>query len=207
MLDAFMRGSRKLAASRRLRSWSDDRRGVAAVEFALIAPLLFLLYFVTMEISQAIDTNKKVGRVASMVGDLVTQQQSVAPSTIDAIMMIGESILQPYNRSRPVIEVTAIHMTEDSTPQAEVVWSRRFQNGSGSQAVTPGSTTTVPENLRKPDTFYIRVSGRLDYRPVITWTAEQKASLGIMAAFDQISMNEVYYLRPRMSPTITCNTC
>ncbi|WP_342214186.1 TadE/TadG family type IV pilus assembly protein [Aminobacter anthyllidis] len=54
-----------------------DKRGVAAIEFAIIAPLLLSLYFVTMEVSQGIETNKKVSRVGSMVADLVTQQQTI----------------------------------------------------------------------------------------------------------------------------------
>ena len=63
-----------------------DRRGVAALEFALIVPLLLSMYFVTMEVSQAIETNKKVGRVGSMVADLVTQQQTITKAELDAIM-------------------------------------------------------------------------------------------------------------------------
>ena len=63
----------------KLRAWiaraAADRRGVAAIEFALVAPLLLCMYFVTMEVSQAIETNKKVSRIGSMVADLVTQQQ------------------------------------------------------------------------------------------------------------------------------------
>ena len=47
----------------------------------------------------------------------------------------------------------------------------------------------------------------LDYRPMITWTAEQKAATGLLAAFDNIEMKEVYYLRPRMSSSIECSTC
>jgi Flp pilus assembly protein TadG len=35
-----------------------DRRGVAAVEFALVAPLLLCMYFVTMEVAQGIEANK-----------------------------------------------------------------------------------------------------------------------------------------------------
>jgi Flp pilus assembly protein TadG len=202
MLDGFMRGCR------RLRQLAADRRGVAAVEFAFIAPVLLTLYFVTMEVSQAIETNKKIGRVASMVADLVTQQDKVNRSEIDAIMQIGGAILQPYNRSLPTIEVTAIQMTDDeNNPQAEVFWSRRLMNGNTAQAATPGSSTTVPENLRTPGSFLIRVSGQLDYRPVITWTADQRADLGLAAAFDRISMNETYYLRPRMSINIPCDNC
>ena len=79
---------------------------MAAVEFALIAPLLLSMYFVTMEVAQGIEANKKVGRVGSMVADLVTQQSELTPDQLKAIMQIGESILQPYNRSSPKIVVT-----------------------------------------------------------------------------------------------------
>ena len=89
-------------------SLAGDRRGVAALEFALVAPLLLSLYFVTMEVAQAIETNKKVSRAASMVADLVTQQQTITKSELEAIMTIGVSTIQPYNRSQLSIAVTAI---------------------------------------------------------------------------------------------------
>ena len=76
-----------------------DRRGVAAIEFAFIVPVLLIMYFVTMEASQAIETSKKVSRVGSMVADLITQQQTIVAADIDAIMKIGTSTLQPYDRS------------------------------------------------------------------------------------------------------------
>ncbi|TIN81988.1 MAG: pilus assembly protein, partial [Mesorhizobium sp.] len=76
------------------RFWS-DRRGIAAVEFALIMPILLIMYFLTMEASQAIETSKKVSRIGSMVADLVTQQTNVAKADVDAIMQIGSVTLQP----------------------------------------------------------------------------------------------------------------
>ena len=36
-----------------------DRRGVAAIEFAFIVPVLLIMYFVTMEASQAIETARR----------------------------------------------------------------------------------------------------------------------------------------------------
>ncbi|RVC28752.1 TadE/TadG family type IV pilus assembly protein, partial [Mesorhizobium sp. M7A.F.Ca.CA.004.04.2.1] len=92
------------------RFWS-DRRGIAAVEFALIMPILLIMYFLTMEASQAIETSKKVSRIGSMVADLVTQQTSVLKADVDAIMQIGSVTLQPYNRSPPSITITAIQVT------------------------------------------------------------------------------------------------
>ena len=96
---------------------------MAALEFALIVPLLLSMYFVTMEVSQAIETNKKVGRIGSMVADLVTQQQTITKSELEGIMRIGEATLQPYNRSKPTIIVTAIEVTNERRRRSR--WSGR----------------------------------------------------------------------------------
>ena len=183
------------------------RAGVAAVEFAFIAPVLLSLYFVTMEVSQAIEVNKKVGRVGSMVADLLTQQQSITKSEVDAILKIGESILQPYSRSKGAIEVTAIQISDEDSPKVQVVWSRKLENGTTGEGAAKGSTTTVPAKLKIRDTFLMRVESDLSYKPVITWAADQKKVLGLAAAFDGISMAERYYLRPRMSETVPCSDC
>ncbi len=190
-----------------LRCFARDRRGVAALEFALIVPLLLMLYFVTMEVAQAIETNKKVGRVGSMVADLVTQQQEMSTTELEGIMRIGEATLQPYNRSQPNITITAIEVTDEATPKVQVVWSRRLINGSFSAGSAKGTPIVIPPALRIRGSFLIRADATLDYSPVITWAAESKAPLGLTSAFDSIAMSETYYLRPRMSMTIPCSNC
>jgi Flp pilus assembly protein TadG len=160
-----------------------SRRGVAAIEFAFIAPVLIVLYFMTMEVSQAIETNKKVGRAASMIADLITQQPSVSKSEIDAIMQIGGATIQPYNRSQLSIYTTGVQISNDAQAKATVAWSRRMLNGG-----TPGPDTdlkvgdaiAVPTDLRIAGTFLVRVQTRLDYRPVVTWTADAKQTLGLL---------------------------
>lgn len=189
-----------------------DRRGVAAVEFAFIAPLLLSMYFVTMEVSQGIEANKKVGRIGSMVADLVTQQSSVRLDDVKAIMDIGQSILQPYTRSRPKITITAINVSYISTPEARVAWSVRLEDGVYTKPYKPNDLVTIPDELMFDqdtieETFLIRVESELSYLPVITWSASGKSALGLAAAFDGISMRETYYSRPRMSREIGCNNC
>jgi Flp pilus assembly protein TadG len=193
--------------NRSFRGLIGDRRGVAAVEFAFIAPLMLCMYFMTMEVSQGIETNKKIGRVGSMVADLITQQQKITKSEIDAIMRIAESIIQPYSRSTPNIIVTAIEVTDETTPQVKVVWSRRLFDGVYSRDANPGTATSVPESLKVKGSFLVRVESELSYRPVITWSASEKAALGLASAFDRIEMGKIYYMRPRMSTTIPCTDC
>jgi len=184
-----------------------DRRGAAAIEFAFIAPLLLSLYFVTMEVSQGIEANKKVSRVGSMVGDLITQQQTISKAEVEAIMRIGEATLQPYNRTQPEIIVTAIEVTDEASPKTRVVWSRKLLNGNFSAGPAKLSATTVPPKLNIKGTFLIRVESKLSYSPMLTWSADQKETLGLTAAFSSISMQENYYLRPRLSTTIPCADC
>jgi Flp pilus assembly protein TadG len=187
--------------------FASHRGGIAAVEFALIAPLLFCMYFLTLEASQAIVTDKKVARIGSMVADLITQQATIAKSELDAIMQIGNSIIQPYGRSNPKIVVTAIEITPDPGSKVQVAWSRKLVEGVASADAAKGSITTVPTSLNVKGSFLIRVESSLSYKPLITWTATQKQSLGLFAAFDSINMTETYYLRPRMSSTVTCSDC
>jgi Flp pilus assembly protein TadG len=191
----------------RLKRLLRERRGVAAIEFALIAPLLLALYFVTMEISLGIETNKKVGRVASMVADLVTQQQSMTKAELEGIMRVGESVMQPYNRTRPAITVTAIEITDEDSPKALVVWSRKMENDIFSAGAPAGSVASLPDQLVIRGSFLVRVDTNLDYRPVVTWSAGQKETLGLAAAFDRINMQETYYLRPRVTSFIACADC
>jgi Flp pilus assembly protein TadG len=184
-----------------------DRRGVAAVEFAFIAPLMFAMYFVTVELALGIDSNKRVGRIGSMVADLTTQQQTMSKSELDAIMRIGESLIQPYNRTKPTITVTAIEVTTDATPKVQVVWSRKMTNGAYTTPFSKGTAVTLPAAIKTPGSFVVRVESDLAYKPIIAWAAGQKEALGIASAFDGISMHETYYLRPRMSTTIPCADC
>jgi Flp pilus assembly protein TadG len=183
-----------------------DRRGIAAVEFAFIAPILLAMYFLTMEVSQAIETNKKLSRVGSMVADLVTQQGSVTKADLEAIMKIADTTLLPYHRSAPNIYITGISIGGDPL-KATVAWSRQVVGGNYATVTKSGNEVTVPASLMIANSFLVRVVSTLQYRPVITWTAQGKGMLGLAAAFDSLSMGETYYLRPRMTTTITCSDC
>lgn len=204
---ALARRIAETALRLRTRPFWADRRGVAAVEFAFIAPLLICMYFMSMEVSQAIETSKKVSRVGSMVADLITQQPSISKSEVEAVLKIGGALLQPYNRTSPTIIVTGIQITTDSTPKVLVSWSRKLSGGAYSVDAAKNTVTTVPAKLNVAGSFLIRVESSLSYSPAITWSAANRTALGLTNAFNPITMTDTYYLRPRMSDTVPCNDC
>lgn len=96
-----------------LRRFARDRRGVAAVEFALILPVMLLLYYGMVETSQAVLANRRAGYLTTAVGDLVTQQAQVRSSDIDDIFDAGEAVLAPFSTEGLSIRVTSIEIDND----------------------------------------------------------------------------------------------
>jgi Flp pilus assembly protein TadG len=62
---------------RRLLASIKDSRGVAALEFALVVPMMVLIFIGIYQISQVVRVSMKLSNVAVAVADLVAQQDSV----------------------------------------------------------------------------------------------------------------------------------
>ncbi|MBN9074506.1 MAG: pilus assembly protein [Rhizobiales bacterium] len=196
-------------AVRQVRAIANNKRGVAAIEFGFIVPVLLCMYLVTMEASDAIEVNKKVSRMASTVADLVTQQSRMQKSEVLAVMKIATASLQPYNRSKPSLEITAIQMGTETTPVARAAWSVKLDS-SGNAAAVVAKTSVINDarldNIRTAGAFYIRVSSHLPYQSMMAYSPTGEG-LGLLSAFTNIQMGETFYLRPRVSTTIPCDDC
>ena len=56
----------------------EDRRGLAAIEFAMIVPIMLVMFFGTVELSSGVAVDRKVTLVARTLSDLTSQSSSVA---------------------------------------------------------------------------------------------------------------------------------
>src|SRR5690606_13961191 len=95
---------RALSMSRRLRLRSlarllRNRDGATAIEVALIAPVMILLYFGLVEFSQGFMAQRRASHAASVVSDLVAQSERTNRAGIDAIYAVGGLIMRPFPRS------------------------------------------------------------------------------------------------------------
>ena len=186
------------------RRYRSDRSGVAAVEFALVVPLLLLLYLGTMEISSGVSLNKRLARVASTTADLVTQQSAVDRDRLEAIMKVGESILFPYTADAPRITIVGIDVDDDHPDGGQIMWSRRMnKDGSFDDGWTAGDYTFVPARLRIDETFLVMVRAEIKYLPLITWVTERNADGSAVG----IDMEETYWFHPRLVDQIPCGDC
>lgn len=80
-----------------LRRFGRDRRGVSAVEFALIAPFMILLYLGSVEVSLALSIDRKITSISSALADLVAQDDVITDDEITDILNAGAVIVAPFD--------------------------------------------------------------------------------------------------------------
>jgi Flp pilus assembly protein TadG len=169
---------------RRLSDFANDRRGVSAVEFALLLPLMLTLYLGGVELSQGISIDRKVTLTARTVADLVAQAQSVSTATTaDANAALGASaaILAPYPIDSAKIVVSVIDI--DKNGNAKVRWS----SAKNTSARAAGSSVTLPTALNVPETSLVWGEASYNYQPSIGYVVT-----GAM------NLNEQIFMRPRI---------
>lgn len=187
-------------------SFLRDKRGIAAVEFALVVPLMIAMYLGTIEMSAGVSVNKKVSRVAATVADLVTQQETTNKADLLDIMEIGESVLFPYTLDKPDIVVVGINVHTSHPQGGKVAWSRRYDKGTYKIGLSTGSDVFVPDDLRIDDTFLVRVDTGLDYIPIVRWLIGDGVGT-IKNGVGVIEMEETYFYRPRLGGAVDCTDC
>lgn len=171
-----------------LRLFGVDERGVAAVEFALIAPVLIALYLGLAEFCQAYMAQKRTGHVASQIADIVAQTDVVTRDEIADVFAIGALVLNPFPSEPLTMRVSGVTRGTDGI--ARVDWSR----GQGMTART--GVVTVPaglinngESIVMSETNYAYVSPLNHLLPGTT------------------NFTNTYFLRPRLVDRIGCSDC
>jgi Flp pilus assembly protein TadG len=172
--------------TRRLCEFAKDKRGVSAVEFAMLLPLMLTLYLGGVEVSQGISIDRKVTLTARTVADLVAQVASIDTTGINAALGAATAIMAPYPDANAKVTVSVVDI--DANGNAKVKWSST-KNGT---ARAVGSTVTLPSALNVPSTSLVWGEASYTYEPSIGYMIT-----GTMNLSDQI------FMRPRLSATVT----
>ena len=64
------------------RSIVRDRRGVAAVEFAYIAPVLLIMLMGTFELARGVSIDRRLNSVSAMASALIARADSTTPAAL-----------------------------------------------------------------------------------------------------------------------------
>lgn len=181
------RASRK---PRSLAAFWRDRRGVSAVEFALIAPLLILMYFGMAELSQAMMAQRRVSNITSAIGDLVAQNNQAGPTKMNDIFRIGRIIMAPFPTAQ--LSMCVASVSSNDKGKDTVDWSK--PSGTGVNCPAEGTEITVDVGVLPANQSVILA--RVSY----AYTSPVKFVLS-----KPLTLTRTYYLRPRKSDVVIWN--
>ncbi|MCA1451912.1 pilus assembly protein [Bradyrhizobium sp. BRP22] len=173
-----------------------DCRGVAATEFAMIVPIMLVLFFGTVELSSAIAIKRKLTLVGRGVSDLTSQSlDSINTTGMQNAFAASGAILLPY--SLTPLNATVSEVFIDSNKIAKIQWSQSatvaMVGGSPQATLTasprkPKDTVTVPGGLLVPNTWLIWSEVSYTYTPTVGYVLKT-----------DIKMKDEAYTRPRQS--------
>lgn len=170
------------------RSFWRDRRGLAAVEFAFILPLMLVLFFAMVETTNGVAIDRKVTLTARTLSDIVSQTMSVTDLDIANSFLASSAILQPYS-SGPVQAVIS-EVKIDADKNATVLWSKGWSEG----AVVAGRATgpvVIPAAFLVANTYLIWSEVQYRYQPSVPYLMKS----GIL-------LSDQSFSRPRQSDCV-----
>jgi Flp pilus assembly protein TadG len=171
----------------------NDRRGVAAIEFAMIVPIMLVLFFGTVELSSGVAASRKVSLMARTLSDLTSRSATVSDSLLTNFFAAGGAIMTPY--VPPIYNVTNGTITElwidPSTGNARVQWSQ------GSAPLAQKSLVSIP-----PDLIVKDAAGNVVPNQYLIFSQVNylyKPAVGYVMAPAGVTLSDVSYTRPRQT--------
>jgi len=147
------------------------QEAVAAVEFALVLPIMLMMYLGSLELSSAITIDQRVTNVAGAVGDLVAREKGeITASELTDYFTAATAIMQPFSTTSLKQVVTVVSVS--STGTTTVKWSQGYNGGvaktAGSAYPNVNPIPTAMINISKSN--YVIVSeASYTYKPLLGW--------------------------------------
>lgn len=163
-----------------------DRRGVAAAEFALIAPALIFLIMGVFEMSFRFRASEEATRYVHQVADLVSREISLSTDSIGEIYEASTFMMKPLETTDNLdLDVASIGF-QGADADPDILWRR--------VAGTPVSfALNESKGMGLEGESVIRVGVRYNYQSVLT----ELFGGGFMA------IEKTAYARPRIERKVT----
>jgi Flp pilus assembly protein TadG len=171
--------------SRRVAKLRRDQRGVSAVEFAMILPMMCVLYLGAEEVTKAVSIYRKLTMAAYTVSDLASQVPSISNADIPNLLKSAEAVLDPYEPAPLKVTLSAVNI--DATGNATVAWSDTLRG----EARGVNQPVPVPDALRIPNSQLIWAEVGYKYTPLVGYVLK-----------GPFEYSEQIWMRPRVSDKV-----
>lgn len=141
--------------------------GLAAVEFAILLPMMVFVLFGSVDLIDVLGANKRAQNVASSLADVVARDTEITNAEVAGLWAAVNVLMFPNSGANMQVRVTSISIT--SSTQASVVWSE----GHGGYAPRQvNSTVALPSAMMQAGSSVIMTETIYRYTPPLgfIWT-------------------------------------
>ena len=179
-----------LRIRRRARDLPRNDSGLAAIEFAMIFPLMGMMLLGTYEFSAGVAIDRKVTIMARTLSDLTSQNTSVTDAQFTNFFNAGKAIMTPYSSTPVEGTITELYINP-TTLKARVQWSK------GVSPRSAGDIVEIPDALKIGGTYLIFSEVKYKYVPSVAWFINK---------VNGITLSDFSYTRPRQGLCVMYNT-
>lgn len=164
-----------------------NKDGIAAIEFAFIAPVMLFMYFGMAEVATAISVDRQISHSANVAGDLATQSETVSVDEMSEIMTATMMTMGiPSNKQSKVkIEISSYARASDNSI---------IQKG---RATLNGPFPTTFDASKLDDRILSSTSGIVVARVIYSY---EPLKLRYMKS--DFDLKETFMLKPRKSANV-----
>lgn len=173
--------------TRRLSNFWRDRRGVSAVEFALIAPLLILFYFGMAELTEAMMAQRRLSHLTASIGDVVARDQRFTDARRNDVFSVGSVLMEPFPTS--TLRMCIVSIASDAAGRDVVVWSEK--SNSPTDCPAAGAVVDIPPSVLPASQSVIMSKASYEYDSVFK-----------LILPNTLTFRRTFYLRPRLSDQV-----
>lgn len=106
------------------RRFGADRRGVAALEFALIAPTLLMMVLGVFEMALRFRAKEETTRYAHQMSDLISREESLTSAELRDLYAASVNLMRPLQTNGGILQLDVASIGFEADGDAVVNWRR-----------------------------------------------------------------------------------
>ncbi len=145
--------------------------GLAATEFAFLAPLLVLMYLGTVEVSRAINIDRNFTSATAMTAELVAREEQLgatiaeSEASLAGIVDSAEHVMHPYDTFDLKLSIISVKASSDDATDTKVEWS---YSHNGHSTPSKCSAYQLPADIVAEGESIIVVESSYVFEPIFT---------------------------------------